>query len=205
MESTEPNNGERGVKDAVAEQGSELTAAATERAGDLASTVKDQAAEVGRDAVDQGRQLIDTAKARMQEQARTRTVEVGASLQRLGGEVRALADGRPSEAGPLAGYVRDAAAKVEGLADRVEREGFDGIVEDVAAFGRRRPGVFLLSAGVAGFVLGRVIRAGRENRMSDAPAAQDYRPTYQSTPLPAPSAEMRPEPRVAPFESATVR
>jgi hypothetical protein len=168
----EPTTGDRDrdrtTAESVAEESSELKAVASEQAGELATTARQQADDVAREAAEQGRQLIDKAKAGVQEQARARTAEVGQSLHRLGGEVQALADGRPQDAGPLAGYVRDAASKVEDVAHRIEAEGFDGILEDVAEFGRRRPGVFLLVAGAAGFLAGRAIRAGRENAESVA-------------------------------------
>jgi hypothetical protein len=190
-----PTNGEQGTTAEVAEQGSELKAAASEQAGQVASTVKEQAGEVARDAVDQGRQLAERARSGIQDQARARTAEIGDSLHRLSGQVQALADGRPDDAGPLAGYVTDAAGRVGDLADRVDREGFDGVLEDVAEFGRRRPGAFLLSAGLAGFVVGRAIRAGRANssdRGSD-PA--------RATPSPSSGAAMRTGRSVLPTSS----
>ena len=40
------------------------------------------------------------------------------------------------------------------------RAGPDGVLQDVRRFARRRPGMFLLAAGVTGFAIGRVVKAG---------------------------------------------
>jgi hypothetical protein len=81
-------------------------------------------------------------------------------MRRIGDGINALAEGRPEDAGPVAGYARDAAARVGDMAQRLESRGYDGMVQDVSAFARRRPGVFLAGAGLLGFAVGRVIRSG---------------------------------------------
>jgi hypothetical protein len=55
----------------------------------------------------------------------------------------------------------EVADKVYGLADDVESGDLDieSIVTDVQRFARRRPAVFLLTAAVAGFGVGRVVRS----------------------------------------------
>jgi hypothetical protein len=53
------------------------------------------------------------------------------------------------------------ADKVEQLARRLEQRGFDGAVQDLTNFARRRPGVFLLSAAATGFVVGRLGRGAQ--------------------------------------------
>ena len=156
------NERTRRATDAAAEHASELKDTAKDRAGEVASTVKEQAGEVAHEAAHQGREVLEKAKQGLHDQAQARTSELSQSLRRLGGEVQALADGRPEEAGPVAGYVRQAATKFNDVAERVDREGVDGILEDVAEFGRRKPGMFLAAAGIAGFMLGRMIRANRE-------------------------------------------
>ena len=75
-------------------------------------------------------------------------------------QLQALTEGRPGDAGPLAGYVTDARQQVASFASRLEDRGIEGVVDDVARFARRRPGVFLLAAAGAGFVVGRFVRSG---------------------------------------------
>jgi hypothetical protein len=43
----------------------------------------------------------------------------------------------------------------------VSERGFDGLVDDVQSFARRRPGVFLAAAAATGFVAGRLFRGAQ--------------------------------------------
>ena len=87
--------------------------------------------------------------------------------------------GRPDEAGPLAGLPRRRPARVSAIADRLETGGPQGLLDDVTDFARRRPIVFLAAAGGAGFVVGRLARAGR--------AVQQDRPPIPPTTRPRPA------------------
>ena len=42
----------------------------------------------------------------------------------------------------------------------MRERGPDGVIQDVRRFARRRPGMFLLAAGVTGFAIGRIVKAG---------------------------------------------
>jgi hypothetical protein len=54
----------------------------------------------------------------------------------------------------------------------VQQRGYDGMVEDAQRLARRRPGVFLAGAAVAGFAIGRLLRSAKDgdNAESDTPA-----------------------------------
>jgi hypothetical protein len=78
----------------------------------------------------------------------------------LSDQVGALASGRPADAGQLGGYLEDARGQIGQLASRIEQGGLDGLLNDVSRFARRRPGVFLAAAAGAGFLIGRLVRAG---------------------------------------------
>jgi len=145
---------------AAAQQGSELGATAREQAGEVASTAREQAGNVASTAVDEGRQVVSQARDALHEQARSRTDELSKSVRRVGNGMQALAEGRTEEAGPVADYARQAAGRVNELAQRLETRGYDGVADDVANFARRRPGMFLAAAGVLGFAVGRMVRSG---------------------------------------------
>ena len=72
----------------------------------------------------------------------------------------ALAAGRPEQAGPLADYAEQAASWLDTCAAAIEERGLEGISADVVDLARRRPGVFLAGAVVAGLAVGRLIRSG---------------------------------------------
>jgi hypothetical protein len=58
----------------------------------------------------------------------------------------------------VTGFVQQAADQVDGLASRLENGGVDRMMSDVRDYARRKPGTFLLAAGVAGFLVGRLAR-----------------------------------------------
>lgn len=170
--------------------GSQTVATATERASDIgestkqhatemAGTVKEQAGNVAQEVSHQTQNLVDDAKQNLQQQARSGTNELAQTLHRWSDQGHALARSDDPEAGDARRYVGQASDKLAELADHVEQRGFDGLVDDVQRFARQRPGVFLLGAGLAGFVVGRMLRgatAGATNGTSDG-----------ATPRPAPS------------------
>jgi len=144
----------------AAEQASQLGDTAREQASELAGSARAHTADVVGAARNEGVELVERARQAVDHEARQRTDELAHSVRQLGDGLGALADGRPEAAGPVAGYARDAAQRVDQLAQRLESRGYDGVVQDVSSFARRRPGVFLLSAGALGFAVGRIIRSG---------------------------------------------
>nr|MDQ3575433.1 hypothetical protein [Actinomycetota bacterium] len=106
-----------------------------------------------------GRGLLEETRTQLEEQAGTQMEQLAQSMRQFASQAGALADGRPDEAGPLPGYARDVAERLDGWADDIDARGLDGLVDDVKAFARRRPGVFLLGATAVGFGVGRLVRA----------------------------------------------
>jgi hypothetical protein len=68
----------------------------------------------------------------------------------------------------VAGYADQARRKVDEFANRLDREGIDGLASDLTRFARRRPGLFLLSCAGAGFALARVVRSQAATSSGDA-------------------------------------
>jgi hypothetical protein len=66
-------------------------------------------------------------------------------------------------------YVDDARSRIGRLAGELEQRGPEGLAEDLSRFARRRPGAFLLGAGLVGFAAGRVVRAGAATRSEATP------------------------------------
>jgi hypothetical protein len=133
---------------------------------DSAKGVASEAAHQAGDVIVQAKQevasLVDQARRELQVQLEVKGAEAAGGLRTLSSQLQALASGHPDEAGPLAGRVRDAQQVVHHLADRLEHGGSQGVVQDVTGFARRRPGTFLLGAVVAGFAVGRLLRAGTQ-------------------------------------------
>lgn len=139
-------------------------------AKDVTSTAKEQAYQVRDELAAQGRTVVHETRSKLQHETEVQARRAADGLSRLADEVRALAEGRPEEAVTVRDYVAqgadkllEAADRITGLADEVEEKGIDGLVDDLKRFARRRPGAFLLGAAVAGFGVGRIVRAGGED------------------------------------------
>jgi hypothetical protein len=166
------------------ERGQRVVQAAAAETGELADTAKDRAGKVARQASAEARGLLEETKARVEEQAAAGAERLGEGLGRLGQEVLALVEGRPQEApslGPVAqraaDTLLDAADRVHGVGADIESRGLIGLLEDVQAFARRRPGAFLLAAAAAGLVAGRAARAtSGESDEREAQSASDRPP-----------------------------
>jgi len=156
---------------------------ATSAAGDVAATATSGAKDVAGEAVTQAKvvagearrqvdNVVDQTRRELSKQADERARQAAGGLRSLSAQVSALAEGRPADAGPLVGYLQDARWRVSGIADRLEEGGPQGLLDDVTDFARRRPVVFLAVAGAAGFVVGRLARAGRavQRDAADMPA-----------------------------------
>jgi hypothetical protein len=126
----------------------------------VAGETKDQVRQVAADAKGHALDLLDQTRVQARQQAEESTKHVATGLHSLGDQIQALREGRAADAGPVAGYADQARRRLDDVADRLERGGLDGVASDLAAFARRRPGLFLLSCAGAGFALARLVRGG---------------------------------------------
>ena len=186
------------VADRATTAAGDVTSTATSGAKDVAGEAATQAKVVEGEAKRQVGNVVDQTRHELTQQADQRTRQAAGGLRTLSDQVAALADGRPGDAGPLAGYLDDARARVSTIADRLDEGGPQGLLDDVTDFARRRPVVFLAAAGVAGFVVGRLARAGRavQQDQADTPDSATFysATTSPSTPdvLADPYAELPP-------------
>ncbi|MEV6794940.1 hypothetical protein AB0M87_23790 [Streptomyces sp. NPDC051320] len=129
----------------------------SDKATAVTDTAKEQAAGVANEAAAQAGNLVSEVRSQLQDQADSQT-------QRLAGNVRRLADelGRMSDSGEpdssAAKAVRKIADGGQQAAAKLESRGPEGLLSDLQGFARRRPGVFLAGAALAGFA---VARAGK--------------------------------------------
>lgn len=166
---------------AATDQAKAVAGTASEGASQVASTVADQASRLTGEVASQGRTLIDETRTQLKEQAVVQTDRLGETLRRLSEEARALIEGRTDEAGMVGDYAGQAADKINTLASRVEEGGFEGVVDDLQRFARRRPGLFLLGAAAAGVVVGRMVKASRDSN-ADSDSTSSYQQRSLSSP-----------------------
>lgn len=148
---TEPSGDQGGgvaaAKDEGLHQASELKDTAAEAVSEVAAEAKDKVSNVAQDAKSQ----LSNAASQQEDRA--------VQLVRQGSEqLRALAQGNTSDAGPLGSYVEQLADSVERFSSTLEQKGVSGVVRDVESFARRQPMLFLGGCLVAGIAVGRLAR-----------------------------------------------
>jgi hypothetical protein len=84
--------------------------------------------------------------------------------------------------GKVIDLTREGANQVERFAERLDRDGVDGLLRDLQTFARRRPGAFLAAGFGLGMVIGRLVRASDLGQSNDSgrsfrPSAEGYFPT----------------------------
>lgn len=179
-------------------------------AGDVASTAGDEAKRVAGEAANQARSVIEEAKGQvsglagqardeLRAQAADRGQQAAQGLRTLSDQLGALSEGRPQEAGPLTDYLGEARSKVSSYASRLDDRGFEGVLQDVGDFARRRPGVFLAAALGAGFLAGRLVRSGGGSTGEPGPSST----SSGQLPTPSPSVPMVEAPPLAIPSAAT--
>jgi ElaB/YqjD/DUF883 family membrane-anchored ribosome-binding protein len=173
------------VADQATTAATDVASTATSGAKDVAGEAATQAKVVAGEAKRQVGNVVDQTRRELSQQAEQRTSQAAGGLRTLSDQVAALADGRPGDAGPLAGYLDDARTRVTTIADRLEEGGAQGLLDDVTDFARRRPVVFLAAAGAAGFLVGRLARAGRAVQQDSAATTPDPATFYSATASPS--------------------
>ncbi|MFE5488935.1 hypothetical protein ACFQ7Z_03035 [Streptomyces virginiae] len=128
-----------------------------DKAAEVGGTAREQAAHVVGEATTQARDLVGELRTQLTGQAETQTQRLAQNVRRLSEELRELGEnGKPEST--MVGVARQIADGGREMADHVEKRGPEGLVTDLQNFARRRPGVFLAGAALAGFV---VARAGK--------------------------------------------
>ena len=159
---------DRGAKDRVGA----VAGTAADEAKDLARQAGGQARQVAEEVKHELRTLTEQGRQELMSQAEAQTQRASQNLRTLSDQTRALAEGRPDETGPLAGYVQDVSGKLSSWADNLDQRGFEGMVAQVQGFARRRPAAFVGLCVVAGFAVSRVGRSVRSESQGEMEGTQ---------------------------------
>jgi vacuolar-type H+-ATPase subunit H len=187
-QSSDSSQADPGSSPSAKETAKETASTAVDQASGVASSAADSAKQVASEAANQTKQVVAQAKDQVHSlaqqtrselltQADTKGQQAVTGLRTLSDQISALGDGRPGDAGPLVHYLTEAQTKVSSLASRIEQGGPQGVLDDVTAFARKRPGMFVLGAIGAGFLVGRVVRSGK----AVASEQSESQPSYSST------------------------
>jgi hypothetical protein len=151
------------VKDEAMSQATDLKDTALEHVGGLAQEAKTKAGDV----VGDMRRELETQGDAQAKRAAAVLHDVGSQLHDM------AAAGQP---GPVADVTRQLADKSRQVASRIEEGGVQAVGDDLRQFARRQPGLFLAAAGVAGFVVTRVLRNAHTASTTGLPSMQSPPP-----------------------------
>ena len=145
------------------EQAGEVGRSAQEAGQQVAQNAAEQVKEVASEAGRQARDLLAEARTQARDQTAAQHKQVVDGLRALAGELRRMAE-KNGGTGVATELVWNASERAHGLAGWIDEREPGAILEEVRSFARRRPGVFLMGAALAGVVAGRLTRglaAGR--------------------------------------------
>jgi hypothetical protein len=143
---------------------------AKDQAGTVAQDTRQQIGDVTSEAKAQAKAVAADTRQQLREQADAQAAKVAESMRRLSGEFRALCEGRAEDASTVLPYLQEVSGPLEQFASRIDNRGFDGVVDDVQRFARRRPTAFLAAAAGAGFLAGRMFRSVKDEHAEPEPS-----------------------------------
>jgi F0F1-type ATP synthase membrane subunit b/b' len=123
----------------------------------VASTAAEQVGEVAQEARRQAGDLVQQARAQAAEQARSGQQKATEGLRGLASELHQMS-GSGDRQGAVSDLAAEAARRIDAAADWIDRRQPGDLIEEVRGFARRRPGVFLAGAALAGVLVGRLTR-----------------------------------------------
>ncbi|MEV5176763.1 hypothetical protein AB0L10_38095 [Streptomyces flaveolus] len=159
-------------------------------AGQVASTAVHQAKEVADEARQQAGSVVQDLRSRVLDEAEGQTRRAAGVLRQWAHDLAELAEKAPGDS-PARSVVAQVADRGHRAADYVDKQGVEGIVGDVQSFARRRPGLFLGGALLAGLAVGRMGKvAGKAAQSGDGgqeqSTVQPQYPVDPDMPTPAP-------------------
>lgn len=167
----QPQEDQPGTADIVMDQAADLKQSGAEAGQHAVGVAQEQASQVAAEAARQGRDLLGQAQQQVGDQVAQGQQRLATELLSLGDELSSMADGSEQN-GTAAELARQSAARVRGIGQWLDDRSPAQVVDDVQAFARRRPGLFLSLAVGAGLAAGRLTRGLKSAQSDDgAPAA----------------------------------
>lgn len=189
-ESVRTGSGSTGDK--VKAETSATAGQARQAAGQVAGTAAEQARTVVDEARQQAGTVIEDLRSRAVKEADGQTRRAAGTLRQWANDFSNLAAHAEHDS-PARSLAARAGDKGQRAADYLERQGVESLVADLQGFARRRPGVFLGGALLAGLAVGHLAK------VTQAASRADGNGQRQVTAAPAPEAlPVAPPPGTAP-------
>jgi hypothetical protein len=201
------NDSHTSATEKAKEQARELGHTAAQAGGGVAETAKEEGRRVAGETTRQARTLYHATREELRSQAGDQQKRAVGGIRSVGSELRSMAD-QGGQEGPASGYARQAASKIDQVADWLESREPGALVTEVKEYARRNPGTFLAGAAILGVIAGRVTRSVAaevsDARHDDTPSpvtpggtAAGYTPAYTAPAATPPAAVVPVEPLTA--------
>lgn len=161
-------SGDASTRDVAKEEARGVAQDAVQSGKHTVGTAKQQAGEVTNEAMSQARMLLDQTRQQVTEQGTAQQEKAASGLRTLADELQGMVSGDVQQPGLASDLATQAAERVRTAADMLENRQPSELLDEVRRFARRRPGAFLLSAAVVGFVGGRLTRGIADEARDDS-------------------------------------
>jgi len=138
----------------------------------MVSQAGDEIKGVGSLTAEQARSVASQSRDHLVAEAEGLTTRAADALTGTAHDLSSLANGTGGTDSAAAAAVRRAGDQADELASRLRDRGYEGMRDDLANWARANPGVFLVGAAAAGFVVTRLLRGADTSRIADAAKAE---------------------------------
>jgi hypothetical protein len=173
-----PNNQQDppSTPEVVKDEAAEVARTAAHSGGQVAGTVGEQANRVASETAHQARHLFEEGKEQLAGQAREGQRRAASGLHALADQLHGMAE-KSDDTGMVPEVARQASDRARTVASWLEEREPGDLLDEVRRFARRKPGLFLAGAALAGVVVGRLTRGAIAAQSDDSSSPGDTRPT----------------------------
>ncbi|WP_345750800.1 hypothetical protein [Microbacterium rhizophilus] len=157
-----PDAGGSGTAEAAKHEAAEVKDTAKQEAGHVVDTAKQEASNVAHEAKSQAKHVYAQTRRELTDQAATQQQRVAEGLRSIGDELQSMARGSENP-GMATEFVQQASTRLSDASSWLSQRDPGSLLNEVKSFARRKPGVFIAGALVAGLAAGRLTRALAEN------------------------------------------
>lgn len=170
------------------DEAAEVARTAAQSGSQVAGTAGEQASRVASETAAQARNLLQEGRGQLTEQAREGQRKAAGGLRTLADQLQEMAEKSGGE-GMAPEVVRQASERTRTVASWLEDREPGDLLDEVRRFARRKPGVFLAGAALAGVVVGRLTRGviaaqSSDSSSGDQRTAGGRTPSHAAPPVP---------------------
>lgn len=174
-DNTSPES-QRSTPEVARDEAADVARTAADRGGEVAGTAREQASRVASETTRQARNLLHEGREQLTGQARQGQQRAADGLHTLATQLRQMSE-KTDEQGMAAEVARQASERAHGLASWLERREPGDLLDEVRRFARRKPGMFLVGAALAGVAVGRLTRGAIAAQSDDSDDGRTDTPT----------------------------